>query len=369
MSSLPSASGVTIGLTHSKSVMTNGQIASIHRYPIDPLFFGTITYSNVLSVVDNVYRTTTISSGQELSRGIFVGDTHTVNTIPGEAIPTPIKTVVAKYGKQFYTILGNYYPIGTSIIVAQQTNLNISLPLTTAQSLLGTSVIVDGPAKTITTSAPMTISEIYDVTQAWLADTSTLNIAYGEPITTITGASYIISAGWKLKLGAQLTGGATLSGNVELLAIFNIDSLNVDGQLSFTIGGSYVINNSTIGEVINLVVPQVTINGVNTNITTIGANIVVNNVVTIKITVKDTSGAPIEGARVYIRRVSDSSVIINGLTDVSGTISLSYNYTGIDSVIGWARKSTTSPYYKQSIISGDINASGFSTTVSMVLDE
>lgn len=61
---------------------------------------------------------------------------------------------------------------------------------------------------------------------------------------------------------------------------------------------------------------------------------------------------------------------INGLTNASGVISDTRTLTANQPIAGRVRKSTSAPYYKESIISGTVSSSGgFSVTVQMVSDE
>jgi hypothetical protein len=62
-------------------------------------------------------------------------------------------------------------------------------------------------------------------------------------------------------------------------------------------------------------------------------------------------------------------VILTGLTNSSGYLeSTTFNYTGDQPVVGWARKSTGAPLYKSGAIS-DIITGTWSYTVAMVSDE
>jgi len=62
--------------------------------------------------------------------------------------------------------------------------------------------------------------------------------------------------------------------------------------------------------------------------------------------------------------------VIHGLTSASGYIKDTRTWSANQSITGWVRKSTSSPYYQQGSISGTINKdSGFSITVQLVSDE
>lgn len=109
---------------------------------------------------------------------------------------------------------------------------------------------------------------------------------------------------------------------------------------------------------------------------TAGATVVINNSVTIKVTCLDESGSPIENVRVYLEAGSggpetQGAVLLNALTNASGIAQdTGYNYQGSQPLQnGRARKSTSSPLYKQASVQGTIGANGFDATVTMVADE
>lgn len=65
-----------------------------------------------------------------------------------------------------------------------------------------------------------------------------------------------------------------------------------------------------------------------------------------------------------------TAVIISGLSNGSGVASDTRTYVEDQLITGWARKSTTSPYYKQGAISGTISATtGLTTNAVMIPDE
>lgn len=97
--------------------------------------------------------------------------------------------------------------------------------------------------------------------------------------------------------------------------------------------------------------------------------------VTVTYTILDAADSlPVVGARVYI--IADvggpavsGTVIANQVTDGSGQISFIYAYVGSQPITGRVRKSTSSPLYKTSPLSGIIATSGYSGTIFMVKDE
>jgi hypothetical protein len=96
--------------------------------------------------------------------------------------------------------------------------------------------------------------------------------------------------------------------------------------------------------------------------------------VAVSITAITSDGSPIEDARVFLETTPGGVDIFDGsdgtsLTDVNGEVSTSYSGTTPVSIIGRVRKSSSSPFFKTGVISGQITASGFTATVVMVEDE
>ncbi len=79
------------------------------------------------------------------------------------------------------------------------------------------------------------------------------------------------------------------------------------------------------------------------------------------------SGSPATPATGTIK---STFVALYGLTDVNGNVSTSRVYAADQPVVGWARKSTSAPYYKEGSLVGAVDsASGFSSTTVMISDE
>lgn len=93
--------------------------------------------------------------------------------------------------------------------------------------------------------------------------------------------------------------------------------------------------------------------------------VLVNNVNTYTFTATTLpSASPATGT------IQATFAAIYGLTDVNGEITTSRVYNNVQPVSGWARKSTSSPYYKEGILTGTVNTStGFNATTVMILDE
>jgi hypothetical protein len=101
----------------------------------------------------------------------------------------------------------------------------------------------------------------------------------------------------------------------------------------------------------------------------------IQQTVTVKVTVVDTSGAVIQDARVYM--IADTggdlavdTEILNDLSSASGIVQdTGFSYTNPQPVTGHIRKGSASPYYKESPITGSIESAGLDLTITMVSDE
>lgn len=68
--------------------------------------------------------------------------------------------------------------------------------------------------------------------------------------------------------------------------------------------------------------------------------------------------------------IKSTFVVLSGLTDVSGNITMSRVFPSNQPISGWARKSTATPFYKTGTIGGSVNsATGYSANLILILDE
>lgn len=96
----------------------------------------------------------------------------------------------------------------------------------------------------------------------------------------------------------------------------------------------------------------------------------VNNSVDVTIIVKDAiTKTTVSGVMVLLEEDPGGTDIIKTTTDVNGKVTTNYNFTTDQDVIGVARKSSITPFYKEGIITGTISSSGFESTVLLTLDE
>ena len=100
------------------------------------------------------------------------------------------------------------------------------------------------------------------------------------------------------------------------------------------------------------------------------ASTTIENSVSVVITIQDTDGNPIQGAKVFLELVSDGTDVISyGITDVNGEVSTTFSGSTPADVTGFAAKGTSSPVYKRANINDTITGNGLAATISLVLDE
>lgn len=98
---------------------------------------------------------------------------------------------------------------------------------------------------------------------------------------------------------------------------------------------------------------------------------VISGAVTVRVTaIANDTGGPLQGARVYLKRVSNGTEVLTGVTNVSGEVEdTAYTYVGDEAVTGWIRKSTSSPLYKEAKVAGTISSTGFSGVGILIRDD
>jgi len=96
-----------------------------------------------------------------------------------------------------------------------------------------------------------------------------------------------------------------------------------------------------------------------------------NGVRTITYLTANTYTVPVSGTPITpaTGTITATRVFINELTIAGGLATETLNYVSDIAVTGYARKSTTSPFYKTTPMSGTITVAGFSATLTMVSDE
>ncbi len=159
----------------------------------------------------------------------------------------------------------------------------------------------------------------------------------------------------------------------------NVKNSNFISNLTATVlssSGTYTFNNlkfsnNTI-DIFNSSNGLVTINSVDgaDPSTTAGNGVNINNAVTVYVKTIDANNIFIPGVKVYIKKISDNSIILNNVTNaLSGEISTSYNYLGDTNVSISIRKSSTgATRYVPVETTGVIRSTGFSSTYTLTTD-
>jgi len=76
------------------------------------------------------------------------------------------------------------------------------------------------------------------------------------------------------------------------------------------------------------------------------------------------------GSTSYTGTITVTFVALNGLTNASGILSATRVYSSAQPVIGWTRKSTSSPYLQEGVLVGSVSSTtGFDGTAVMLSDE
>jgi len=185
--------------------------------------------------------------------------------------------------------------------------------------------------------------------------------------TTISGSNFIASSTKALHIPSNnnVSDCSFISNNIatyiDAAGTYTYDALKFSGN-------TYDIENASSGDV--------TINAVNgANPTTYsntggGTTTIVNSVyLTVKVVDEDRN--PLEGAAVYIERISDGQQLMNRETGTDGIAQTTYNYTGDADILVRIRKSSsgeTARYFPYRT-AGTITSTGFTLTATLIKDE
>jgi hypothetical protein len=68
--------------------------------------------------------------------------------------------------------------------------------------------------------------------------------------------------------------------------------------------------------------------------------------------------------------ITSTFVVLSGLTNAQGQLTMSRVFPNDQPITGWARKSSAAPYYKQGPISGSVDSgTGATLTALLIADE
>lgn len=106
------------------------------------------------------------------------------------------------------------------------------------------------------------------------------------------------------------------------------------------------------------------------NTGTPAGTVAVSNDVTLKVTVKDSDGSPIQNALAGIRRTDNNAELLNALTDINGIASATFNFVSDVAVRVEARRSGSAiePDYVPKESPQTITSAGLDTTLTLEVD-
>ena len=239
----------------------------------------------------------------------------------------PFDIRIRRYG---YVYLGFSSSVEDSIKQEVRLVVNSNLVSSEAAAAAITGISLNFSTETITITENTTTQELYDYYQYQLDQTA--NMVYDEDLIR-TGDSFDIDD-WDMVVdGSDYEGNVTTTGTITLINSGTFSGIRTDST------------GTTLAPV------------------------------DIKITVNDSSGSAIQGARVYLELGSggpgtEGDVLISDLTDSSGEVTLTdLAFVSNQAVVGRARKGSTSPVYKNAPISGTITSTGLDLSLVMVSDE
>jgi hypothetical protein len=209
-----------------------------------------------------------------------------------------------------------------------------------------------------TTVAIISIEDPLEISNCTFEDIGTSG-AYGHAVdlNTISTATTFT---WDSKLEGRYTAGSAGSPVTTTST----------GQEAIRVTYTDTSNPLVIGVAAGATIPTIKNDGA-------GAINVVVNQVSVSVTVVDSSGGTIDGARVYLEAaaggpLSVGTVIIDKVLTVSGIASTSLSLASDQPVVGNIRKASSSPFYKAATVPGGTSISstaGLSLNVQLISDE
>ena len=333
----------------------------------------TVLESTVIGVTETVVEANwtfgACAYNKQINAGSFA--TTTKETIGGTAKDVPLGGIVAQI-------------IDVNVTEVTKATVDAYTELTTSQQLYdrAKSYLYDNYVGESAMTVGRSGDKIDLGSRTLVIDAAAVSVYANAANITIKASSYsggatATTGGVTTQNGALLNGG-TFDCDViyDSGASTTLTNVTVNGVVDFTTAGTYTLEGCAISEVTNSSGGAVTINLVNSSVTTnTGPDITLNNEVAITIAVKNaTDGANIEGAIVYIEAAAGGpltagDVIMSQLTNASGiSEDAAFNFTSNQPVVGRVRKGTSAPYYKSSSLSGTITTGGLVQTVFLIED-
>jgi len=165
--------------------------------------------------------------------------------------------------------------------------------------------------------------------------------------------------------------------DVVIGTVTDLNNVIINGDLSITLGGTYNFSNVTVtGNITNDDNTQnVAIIGTNNSSLstsepgTGATEVEITNAVLILVKVVNEKGGNVPNAQVFVRRISDSTVLLNADTNGSGVASALYDFTISEDVEYSVRKSSPGDTrYLDGSGTGSIISSGFSVVSLLLID-
>lgn len=337
---------------------------------------GQIPVQQLYQAVHSITGTSTVDTNTETPhkvRTLYIGDTD-LDSPNGK---------YAVYADEFSKDLGGVASLNTIFL-----DIDPYVTHTKTQIAAYPGIAFTHGSQLLTMSSGHTILELYEacVNEGYdnpqydtfeimsTIDGNTIFVNYDLLITvsTLTGGGKTLSfnAGKDItfQTTADFSGTLSIDGNVNWGTATALSNLTVTGTFDFSAAGTYSLTNCVINEVTNSSGGAVTINAVNSTITTnTGPNITINQSVPILVTViDDSTGSPLQYARVRLNKSSDKSLIMSEETDVNGEASTTFNYLSDTPIEGWVRQwDLSGDDYTPKDISGTITSAGFALTVRL----
>lgn len=212
------------------------------------------------------------------------------------------------------------------------------------------------------------ISKVPATSASFTASSATTVTSSNINVTLVTAGNYWTTVTTPAVFSSCAFTGSATAGHA--IRITTAGTYSFSGNTFTSFGANTTTSAAILNESGGLVTLNITGGGGTPTYRNIGgATTVINNEVTLSVTVKNASGTAIQNARVAIYKSSDNTQILNALTDVAGLASIAYAYIGDESIYIRVRKTSTgTTRYVNNDSSGTITATGFSATVTLTTD-
>lgn len=393
------------------------EVGTFDETAVDGVFLG---YNKAFDVTTRIY----FCELHKLNPIVLVGGANswpcTFNTFVDAMVSSRLLTVTNQSGSQFLSMQSLQLGNGTDDVCFAQAYASMEFAATTNTSLniinmnaaatktgleihttAGSSIDLSNQVWSGPQGWPLTFNSGCSASADYLSDATVIqgaNVTLRDVFTTQSGITFT-NCDEVITNSADLSGGCifdntygttqiTISSQADLDDLDNCTFQNQSRAITLNFPtGNHTLNASNLTFTDNTTdlhfdgagnITWNNLSGSNADgakITGTGAgNVTVQASAPVDITAKDASDSSlITGARIYLEAdtggdLAAGTVILNDTTNGSGVASVSHSYTNPQPVIGYARKGSVSPRYKNAPISGTINADGLALDVFMVND-